>query len=117
MKPLQTVVQLDEFIRRAKTLMSDDERERIVDFVAAHPESGTELGGGLWKLRFARSGGGKSGGFRTIYMFVGDHVPILLLSVFAKKQKANLAPKEQAALTELGKALIKHYGARDERSI
>lgn len=44
-------------------------------------------------------------------MFVGDHVPILLLSVFANNQKANLAPKEQAALIEMGKALIKHYGA------
>ena len=91
--------------------MSDEERERIVDFVAAHPESGTPLGGGLWKLRVARPGSGKSRGFRTIYLFIGDHVPVFLLSVFAKNQKANLAPKEKAALGEFGKALIRDYGA------
>ena len=47
MKPRHTVVQLEEFIRRAKSLMSDEERERIVDFIAANPDSGTALGGGL----------------------------------------------------------------------
>lgn len=110
MKPLQTVVQLDEFIRQAKSLMSEEERERIVDFVAAHPESGTALGGGLYKLRVARPGAGKSGGFRTIYLFIGDNVPIFLLSVFAKNQMGDLAPKEKARLIEFGKSLVGNYG-------
>lgn len=111
MKSLQTVVQLEEFIRKAKSLMADEERERIVDLLAAHPESGTALGGGLWKLRVARPGGGKSGGFRTIYLFIGDHAPVFLLTVFAKNEKASLTPKETAALVEFGKALISGYGA------
>lgn len=111
MRPLHTVVQLEEFIRRAKTLMSDDERERMVDFIAANPDGGTALGGGLWKVRFARPGGGKSGGFRTIYLFIGDDVPIFLMSVFAKNQKDNVTPAEKVALIELGKGLVKSYGA------
>ena len=109
-RPLHTVVQLDEFISQAKSLMSDDERERIVDFLAAHPGSGTALGGGLFKLRFARPGAGKSGGLRTIYLFVGEKMPIFLLSVFAKNRKENLAPTERVAMIALGKQLIEKYG-------
>jgi hypothetical protein len=110
-KSLHTVVQLEEFIRSAKSLMTDEERERIVDAVAAAPESGTALGGGLWKMRVARSGGGKSGGFRTVYLFIGDDVPIFLLTVFAKNKKDDLTPTEKAILVEFGKALAKSYGA------
>lgn len=112
MTPLQTVVQLEEFIRQAKSLMSEEERERIVDLLAAHPESGTALGGGLRKLRVARAGAGKSGGFRTIYLFIGPQVPIFLLSVFAKNQKDDLSPTEQRSLTEFGKCLVATYGGR-----
>lgn len=90
--------------------MSEEERERIVDLLAANPESGTALGGGLRKLRVARVGAGKSGGFRTIYLFVGQQMPIFLLSVFAKNQKDNLTTAEQAALVEFGKRLVERYG-------
>lgn len=107
---MHTVVELDEFIRQARLLMSDDERERLIGLLAAHPESGTPLGGGLRKLRIARPGSGKSGGFRTVYLFVGERVPVLLLSVFAKNRKDNLTPVEQRTLVEFGKRLAKQYG-------
>ena len=35
-----------------------------------------------------REGQGKSGGFRTIYIFGGTHMPIFLVTVFAKKRPA-----------------------------
>ena len=63
---MQTVVELPEFQKRAKAIMSDKEREVAVDFAAASPEAGVSLGGGLRKVRIPRDGGGKSGGFRTI---------------------------------------------------
>jgi hypothetical protein len=63
---LQTVVELDTFLKRAKAIMYDEEREHIVAFLAANPEAGTPLGGGLRKVRIARAGGGKSGGYRTL---------------------------------------------------
>ncbi|MEP4444480.1 MAG: type II toxin-antitoxin system RelE/ParE family toxin, partial [Hyphomicrobiales bacterium] len=68
MKRLQTVVELPEFQRRAKAIMSDHEREAAINFVAANPEAGVSLGGGLRKVRIPRDGSGKSGGFRTIYV-------------------------------------------------
>ncbi len=42
--------------------MSDDERIGIVTYLAANPEAGVHLGGGLRKVRIARDGSGKSGG-------------------------------------------------------
>lgn len=53
--------------------MSDEDRSALVDYIAANPEAGVSLGGGLRKVRIARQGGGKSGGYRTIYVFGGVH--------------------------------------------
>ncbi|MBB4024014.1 MULTISPECIES: type II toxin-antitoxin system RelE/ParE family toxin [Actibacterium] len=110
MARLQTVVELPEFQRRARAIMSDHEREAAIDFIAANPEAGVSLGGGLRKVRIPREGGGKSGGFRTVYVFGGPHMPIFLITVFAKNEKANLSKTEQTAAVEMSKALIAKYG-------
>lgn len=108
--PLQTVVELDSFLKRARAIMSDDERIAIVTFLAANPVAGVSLGGGLRKVRIAREGGGKSGGYRTLYVFGGATMPLFLLTVFAKNEKANLTKAEQAAAVALSKALLATYG-------
>ena len=92
--------------------MTDEEREGIVVFLAANPEAGISLGGGLRKVRIAREGGGKSGGYRTLYVFGGTQVPLFLLTVFAKNEKDNLTKAEQAAAVELSKKLIATYGVQ-----
>ena len=112
MTRLQTVVELDSFVRRAKAIMSDAEREGIVGFVAANPEAGLPLGGGLRKLRVPRPGGGKSGGYRTIYVFGGSAMPLFLVTVYAKNEKENLSKAEQATAVELAKQLLATYGVR-----
>jgi len=106
MTKLQTVVELPEFQRRAKAVMSDSEREAAILWIAGNPDAGVTLGGGLRKVRIPREGGGKSGGFRTIYVFGGRHMPIFLITVFAKNEKANLSAKEQAIAVELSKEII-----------
>jgi hypothetical protein len=90
--------------------MSDEERMGIVTYLAANPEAGISLGGGLRKLRVPRSGSGKSGGYRTIYVFGGMHMPLFLLTVFAKNEKDNLSRTEQADLVETSKRIIAAYG-------
>ncbi|MEP6868871.1 MAG: type II toxin-antitoxin system RelE/ParE family toxin [Novosphingobium sp.] len=112
MTDLQTVVELDSFIRRAKSIMPDTEREAIVNFIAANPEAGVSLGGGLRKVRFARTGSGKSGGYRTIYVYGGDTIPLFLITVFAKNEKDNLSPTERAIMVQTSKTLLATYGAR-----
>lgn len=110
MSVLQTVVELPEFLRRAKAIMSDEERVALVDAIAANPQAGVSLGGGLYKVRIAREGGGKSGGYRTVYVFGGTQVPIFLVTVFAKNEKSNLSRLEQVELVAMSKLLLAHYG-------
>jgi hypothetical protein len=52
--------------------------------------------GGCRKVRIAKDGEGKSGGYRVITWFGAGDIPVFLLSVFAKGQKANLSKKERA---------------------
>jgi hypothetical protein len=111
MTHLQTVVELDTFLRRAKALMTDEERMGIVTYLAANPEVGVSLGGGLRKVRVQRVGGGKSGGYRTVHVFGGTHMPLFLLTVFAKNEKDNLSRAEQADLIETSKRIVAAYGA------
>lgn len=110
MMRLQTVIELDTFIRRAKAIMADDERMEIVAYLAANPEAGVALGGGLRKVRVPRPGGGKSGGYRTLYVFGGNHMPVILVTVFAKNEKDNLTKAELAHAVQLSKALVASYG-------
>lgn len=112
MTKLQTVVELPEFQRRAKSIMSDREREAAVVWIAANPEAGVSLGGGLRKVRIPREGGGKSGGFRTIYVFGGPLMPIFLVTVFAKNDKANLLKSEQDELVALSKEIVSMWSKK-----
>ncbi len=84
----------------------------MVSYLAAHPEAGVSLGGGLRKVRIPREGGGKSGGYRAISVFGGTHMPIFLVTVFAKNEKDNLSKAEQVAAIELSKILLGTYGDR-----
>ena len=64
-----------------------------------------DLGGGVFKQRIARDGGGKSGGFRTIILFkVGGHS--FFVHGFAKNEKANITPKELKALKALAATFL-----------
>jgi hypothetical protein len=112
MSALQTVVELSSFVRQAKAIMSDEECHAIVDYIAANPEVGVPLGGGLRKVRIAREGGGKSGGYRTLFVFGGKQIPLFLVGVFAKNDKSNLTKAEQAHLVELAKTLLATYGPK-----
>ncbi|MCA7118380.1 MAG: type II toxin-antitoxin system RelE/ParE family toxin [Acidibrevibacterium sp.] len=64
-----------------------------------------DLGGGVFKQRVARDGGGKSGGFRIIILFrIGGHS--FFAHGFAKSDKANVTAKELKALKRLADVLL-----------
>jgi hypothetical protein len=64
-----------------------------------------DLGGGVIKKRVARKGGGKSGGFRTIFLFrSGTHV--FFVFGFAKSERANISKDELAAFRKLAVSLL-----------
>jgi hypothetical protein len=64
-----------------------------------------DLGGGLFKQRIARRGGGKSGGYRTILCFRrGSHV--FFIHGFAKNEKENVSQRELQGLKRFSSALL-----------
>ncbi len=70
-----------------------------------------DLGGGVFKQRVARQGGGKSGGFRTILFFkAGRHT--FFVYGFAKSERANVSEKELKALKKLASELLSYSAAQ-----
>jgi hypothetical protein len=113
---MQTVVETEIYLRDAKaTGLSDDERRRVVDFIAAHPDAGHEIPGtgGARKVRFAGKGKGKSGGYRVITFFSGEDIPVFLLNVFAKNEKTDLSPRERNQLKAVLGELADAYRGRE----
>ena len=109
-KRLQTIVETPEFIRRAKDIgMTEADRADVIETLAAHPEAGVSLGGGLRKVRIARKGGGKSGGYRVLHFYREEGIPLFLLTAFAKNERANITPKEQTELIALCGLIAEAY--------
>ena len=105
---MQTIAETLEYIRRAEKLLSDSERRDVQDYLAAHPRSGDLLEGtgGVRKLRWSRGGRGKSGGVRVVYYFHSEAMPLYLLTLFAKNERANLSKTERNELAELVGLLV-----------
>lgn len=110
---LQTVVETPEFIKRAGAVgMTDEDRADVISTLAENPEAGISLGGGLRKVRVARGGGGKSGGYRVIHFYREPDMPLFLLTVFAKNEKANISRSEKADLIKLCDLIAETYGSQ-----
>ena len=94
--------------------LTDGERQAIVDKRTADPEAGEIMPGcgGARKLRVARPGGGKSGGYRVVTYHAGEAVPVFLLTVFPKNVKANLSKAEQNTFAAACKRLVDSLGER-----
>jgi hypothetical protein len=100
---LVTVAETPEYLRSAERLLRAEDRGAIVQFLAARPRAGDVMQGtgGVRKLRWGRAGRGKSGGVRVIYYYHDEAMPLYLLAIFAKNDKANLSKPERNDLAKL----------------
>lgn len=75
-----------------------------------------DLGGNVYKQRIARTGKGKSGGFRTIILFkAGGHS--FFAHGFAKNDKANVSERELQALKKLAELVLGLADAEIDRAV
>jgi hypothetical protein len=107
-----TVVELGSFLRSAD-IAGLDERERsaLVDFIARNTGAGNLVKGtgGLRKIRWARPGAGKSGGYRAAYYFHDEDAPVYAFLVYGKGAQSDLTQDQRrsagALVAELKRAI------------
>jgi hypothetical protein len=116
---MQAVIETSAYLGDAAAAgVSDDERAEIVDFIAANPMAGVLMPGtgGARKLRFAGRGKGKSGGYRVVTYYAAADVPVFLLAMINKGERANLSKAEQNALRVELSAIAEDYRAGAARA-
>src|SRR5437762_12842939 len=109
--PLHTVVETPEFLVGARRILTEAERAALIDFLAGTPEAGDLMQGtgGARKLRWGAKGKGKRGGARVITFYGGTRVPVFLLAIFTKGERANLSKAERNELRQLLAGLVAEY--------
>jgi hypothetical protein len=115
---LQTVVETAGFLADARSLrLTESERMEIVGWIGENPMAGDAIEGtgGARKLRFAGKSKGKSGGYRVITFSSGTDVPVFLLNIFAKNEKADLTPKEKVVLKMVLGDIVGTYKRRKSK--
>jgi hypothetical protein len=108
---VQTVVEMPGYLKVAEAIFSEAERERIVAMVAANPECGEVMQGtgGFRKVRVGRSGMGKRGGARVVYILRNEAFPVFLVAVYAKSGKQNLTKRECNELAKRADEIFARY--------
>jgi hypothetical protein len=86
----------------AKEGIADSELKAIVNDVLETGQADADLGGGVYKVRVARPGEGKSGAYRVIVLFKSGVVTFFVYG-FAKSGQSNISRKELVQLKETAK--------------
>jgi len=109
-----TVVETPGFLRDSAAALTEQQRSELVSYLAANPEAGDIMPetGGARKVRWRAKRRGKRGGARAIYYYHDQSLPLFLLNVFTKNEKANLTKAERNEMKELLPRLIAGYRKR-----
>lgn len=98
---MHTVVLTPTFLADCRDAgLSEDAVSEIAAAISTEPQAGDLIPGtgGARKRRFAGRGKGKSGGYRTVSYFAGYDVPVLLLALINKGERADISQAERGAL-------------------
>ena len=115
-KPLNTVAFTQAFLNQASDEgMGETEMNALVALLSADPTAGELIvgSGGCRKVRIARKGGGKSGGFRVVTFFAPRDMPVYVVAVLAKGSRANFTASEVAAMAAFAKRILAAYPLRE----
>ncbi len=105
---LVQIVRTRRYVKDLKRLgVAAGEQDVLERSIASDPTAGDVVRGlsGIRKLRFAFGGRGKSGGGRVIYFLQLADDTALLLTAYAKNEKADLSSDDRKALLTLVKEM------------
>ena len=112
---MHTVCELSSFQKAADEVgMTEPQVRALTNYLSENPLAGDLIveTGGCRKLRWAGKGKGKSGGYRIITFFSGTDIPVFLMTVFAKGERANLSQAERVGLGAITKQIVSEYRKR-----
>ena len=114
-----TVAETESFQKKISKSLSVEEKENLISYLSEQPKAGDLIqgAGGIRKLRWAKGAKGKSGGVRVIYFFYSEIMPLYLLAVFGKNEKANITAEEKNHLSKAVKELVSYWRQKNEQSI
>jgi hypothetical protein len=110
------VFKVNKFSRTAeKEGITDDELKNIVNNTLETGQADANLGGDVYKVRIARKGGGKAGGYRSIVFFKSGERTFYQY-LFAKSERDNISEKELKTFKKLARYYLSMTdGQIDER--
>ena len=111
---MQTVVELPEYLGQVAKLLTEEEREAIKEYLGNDPKAGSIIRG---TRAYERSGGSgrtvaRAVGYRVIYFYHDESIPVFLLTAYGKNVKDNLSKSERNTLARVAECL-KNYGGKD----
>jgi hypothetical protein len=109
------IVSLSGYESQVSALLNEEDRMAMEFFVACGPEDHPVIpgSGGFRKVRWARRGKGKSGGFRLVFFFLAGPGRIYMAAIYAKSQRETLSAADRNVLAKLAAEIKK--AAKGER--
>jgi hypothetical protein len=111
---MHAVIETPTYLADAKDAgVSDDERAHIVNLIAKAPLAGDIIPGtgGARKRRIEGKGKGKRGGYRIITYYAAEDVPVFLLALVSKGQRADISQADRNDLRAELSAVADDYRA------
>ncbi|RKZ37896.1 MAG: addiction module toxin RelE [Gammaproteobacteria bacterium] len=111
-----TIAETEQFQKKVNQLLTENEKNDLISYLSENPNTGALIQGtsGVRKLRWARSGMGKSAGTRIIYYYHNKMMPLYLLTLFGKNEKSNLSMGEKQILSKTVKELVSYWRRKNE---
>ncbi len=93
---MRTVIETTTFQKQADKLWTEAERLAFIEWIAANPLAGDVIPGadGARKVRWSCGSKGKRGGVRVIYFNLSEQGHVVLVTLYAKNEQANIQPGE-----------------------
>lgn len=92
MPGMRTVIETEDFEKLWPLYRTENEHDAFALFIAENPNAGYVVrgSGGVRKVRWSRSGSGKSGGVRVIYFNRKANGEIWLIFIYAKSKQDSI---------------------------
>jgi mRNA-degrading endonuclease RelE of RelBE toxin-antitoxin system len=113
-----TIAELTDVRRELDAILTEDEKDRLIDWLALNPTAGDIMVGtnGVRKCRWSYGFKGKRGGLRIIYYFRDLNMPIYILAVYKKNEKLSLTGGEKKMISKMVDDLVEIYARKRERT-